>query len=144
MDGIRRLFTGMRASSSGMSAERVRIDVIAKNLANAEVTRMPDGSGPYRRQLVRFEPILQKAEDGKDTVAGVRVAGVEPDTRTPFERVRMPGHPDADADGYVTMPNVNPTLEMADMITAMRAYEANVNAADAFVKMAERALRLAQ
>ena len=105
---------------------------------------MPDGSGPYRRQLVRFEPILQKAESGKDTVAGVRVAGVEPDTRTPFERVRMPGHPDADAEGYVTMPNVNPTLEMADMITAMRAYEANVNAADAFVKMAERALRLAQ
>lgn len=144
MDGIRRLFTGMRASSSGMSAERVRIDVIAKNLANAEVTRMPDGSGPYRRQLVRFEPIMQKAVGGQETVAGVRVADVEPDTRTPFERVRMPGHPDADADGYVTMPNVNPTLEMADMITAMRAYEANVNAADAFVKMAERALRLAQ
>jgi flagellar basal-body rod protein FlgC len=144
MDGIRKLFSGMRASSSGMSAERVRIDVIAKNLANAEVTRMPDGSGPYRRQLVRFQPILQKAEGGKETVAGVRVADVEPDTRTPFERVRMPGHPDADADGYVTMPNVNPTLEMADMITAMRAYEANANAEDAFVKMAERALRLAQ
>jgi flagellar basal-body rod protein FlgC len=143
MDGIRKMFEGMRASSSALAAERVRIDVIAKNLANAQVTHTPDG-GPYRRQLVRFAPILRRAENGAREVAGVHVAGIEPDLKTPFERVRIPGHPDADADGFVAMPNVNPTLEMADLITAVRAYEANLNAAEGFVKMAERALRLAQ
>lgn len=143
MTSIDKLFSGLRTSSSGMSAERVRIDVIAKNLANAEVTHTASG-GPYRREVVRFAPILQRAADGKKEVTGVRVTGIEPDTKTPFERVRIPGHPDADANGWVTMPNVNPTLEMADLITATRAYEANANAADNFVRMAERALRLAQ
>jgi flagellar basal-body rod protein FlgC len=143
MNGIQKLFEGMRASSSGMAAERVRIDVVAKNLANAEVTRTPDG-GPYRREVVRFAPILRKTADGRKEVAGVHVTAVEPDKRTPFERVRIPGHPDADENGWVTMPNVNPTLEMADLITAVRAYEANANAAESFSRMAERALRLAQ
>jgi flagellar basal-body rod protein FlgC len=143
MNGIQKLFQGMRASSSGMAAERVRIDVVAKNLANAEVTSGPDGKA-YQREVVRFAPILQRAEDGKKIVTGVRVAAIEKDTRTPFERVRIPGHPDADANGWVTMPNVNPTLEMADLITAVRAYEANANAAETFTRMAERALRLAQ
>jgi flagellar basal-body rod protein FlgC len=143
MNGIQRLFDGMRASSSGMAAERVRIDVVAKNLANAEVTRTPEG-GPYRRQVVRFAPILRRNEAGRKEVTGVHVSGIEPDRQTPFERVRIPGHPDADANGWVTMPNVNPTLEMADLITAVRAYEANANAAESFARMAERALRLAQ
>jgi flagellar basal-body rod protein FlgC len=143
MDGIQKLFQGMRASSSGMAAERVRIDTVAKNLANAEVTRGPDGQ-PYRREVVRFAPILQRMDDGKKIVTGVRVAAIEHDTRTPFERVRIPGHPDADEQGWVTMPNVNPTMEMADLITAVRAYEANANAAESFTRMAERALRLAQ
>lgn len=143
MNGIQKLFDGMRSSSSGMAAERVRIDVIAKNLANAEVTHTPEG-GPFRRQVVRFAPILRKAEDGKSRIGGVRIASIEPDTKTPFERIRIPGHPDADAAGWVMMPNVNPTLEMADLITAVRAYESNANAADNFVRMAERALRLAQ
>jgi flagellar basal-body rod protein FlgC len=126
-----------------MAAERVRIDVIARNIANAEVTSTPEG-GPYRREVVRFAPILERAADGKKRNVGVCVAGIEPDMKTPFERVRIPGHPDADENGWVSMPNVNPTLEMADLITATRAYEANVNAADNFVRMAERALRLAQ
>jgi len=126
-----------------MAAERVRIDVIAKNLANAEVTSTPEG-GPYRREVVRFAPILERAADGKKHITGVYVAGIEPDTKSTFERVHIPGHPDADENGWVTMPNVNPTLEMADLITATRAYEANVNAAENFVRMAERALRLAQ
>jgi flagellar basal-body rod protein FlgC len=143
MNGIQKLFQGMRASSSGMAAERIRIDVVAKNLANAEVTSTPDG-GPYRREVVRFAPILQRTEDGKKAIAGVRVSAIEHDTWTPFERVRIPGHPDADANGWVTMPNVNPTLEMADLITAVRAYEANANAAESFTRMAERAIRLAQ
>lgn len=144
MNGIDRLFSGMRASASGLTAERVRIDVIARNIANASVTQMPDGSGPYRRQVVHFAPMLLKQSEGAALSAGVRVSGVRDDVATPFERIRDPGHPDADADGMVTMPNVNTTREMADMITAMRAYEANINAQDAFVRMAERALRLAQ
>lgn len=143
MSGIQRLFEGMRSSSSGMAAERVRIDVVAKNLANAEVTHTPEGT-PYRRQVVRFAPILRKAENGKTTVGGVRIASIEPDNKTPFERIRIPGHPDADEAGWVTMPNINPTLEMADLMTAVRAYEANANAAENFVRMAERALRIAQ
>jgi flagellar basal-body rod protein FlgC len=143
MDGIHKLFQGMRASSSGMAAERVRIDVVAKNLANAEVTSGPDGK-PYQREVVRFAPMLQRLENGKKTICGVRVAAIEHDTQSPFERVRIPGHPDADPQGWVTMPNVNPTLEMADLITAVRAYEANANAAESFTRMAERALRLAQ
>lgn len=143
MNGLQKLFEGMRTSSSGMAAERVRIDVVAKNLANAEVTRTPQG-GPYRRQVVRFAPILQRAADGKKNVIGVHVTGIETDQKTPFERVRIPGHPDADANGWVTMPNVDPTLEMADLMTAVRSYESNANAAENFARMAERALRLAQ
>ena len=140
MSGIEKLFSGMRASASGLAAERVRIDVIARNIANAEVTKTPDG-GPYRRQMVRFEPLLEAARGGS---GGVRLGGIVEDTKTPFEVLHDPGHPDADADGNVLLPNVNTTLEMADMITAMRAYEANLNAQDGFVRMAERALRLAQ
>ncbi len=151
MSSIEKLFSGMRASASGLSAERVRIDVIARNIANASVTKMADGSGPYRRQVVHFAPMLAKQADGLATQSGsaplsvgVRVSGVSDDVSSPFERIRDPGHPDADADGMVTMPNVNTTREMADMITAMRAYEANIGAQDTFVRMAERALRLAQ
>ncbi len=143
MQGIFSLFAGLRSAASGLSAERARVDVIARNLANAHTTRTPEG-GPYRRQVVRFEPILQRAADGQTRTAGVRVVGVESDTATPFERVFDPGHPDADAQGLVTMPNVNAALEMADLITAMRAYEANAAMQESFVQMAERALRLAQ
>jgi flagellar basal-body rod protein FlgC len=144
MDALTNMFRGLRASSTGMTAERTRIDVIAKNLAYAQVTHMPDGSGPYRRQLVRFSTVMKRTPGAKPEVDGVKVDRVEPDNTTQLERVFSPGHPDADATGMVTYPNVNPTSEMADLITAVRAYESNANAADGFVKMAERALRLAQ
>lgn len=143
MTGINKLFEGMRASSSGMTAERIRMNVIAKNLANAEVTKTPDGL-PYRREVVRFEPVLRKAASGYEESGEVRIAAIEKDTQTPFERIRIPGHPDADESGWVTMPNINTTHEMADLLTAVRAYEANANALDNFIRMAERALRLAQ
>ncbi|MCE9593727.1 MAG: flagellar basal body rod protein FlgC [Planctomycetes bacterium] len=143
MSGISHLFSGMRASSSGLAAERIRLDVIAKNLANAETTRTPEGT-PYRRQEVWFEPLLQRAENGAVEVRGVKVGGVQSDFATAMERILSPGHPDADADGYVTMPNVNTTHEMVDLISASRAYEANLSAQESFVAMAERALRLAQ
>jgi flagellar basal-body rod protein FlgC len=143
MDGVSNLFTGMRASASGMSAERVRIDTIAKNIANAQVTHTPEG-GPYRREVVHFAPIERSTGFGKSENVGVRVAGVHNDDSTPFERIHDPSHPDADADGWVNYPNVNTTREMADLITAVRAYEANLDVASSFVRMAERALRLAQ
>jgi flagellar basal-body rod protein FlgC len=144
MDPFSNLFGGLRTSSTGMSAERARIDVIAKNLAYAQVTHMPDGSGPFRRQVVRFSTVMRRIAGKKPEPNGVKVERVEADTATPLERVYSPGHPDADASGMVTYPNVNPTSEMADLITAVRAYESNANAADGFVRMAERALRLAQ
>ena len=145
MSGINDLFSGLRASSSALSAERTRIDVISKNIANAETTRMPDGSGPYRRQVVSFTPILERALDGSTTAGGVRVDSVSADTSTPFAVLHSPGHRDADpVTGDVLMPNVNVVSEMADLILAMRSYEANLNTQDNFVKMAERALRLAQ
>ena len=138
------LFQGLRASASGMAAERARIDVVAKNLSNAQVTRMPDGSGPYRRQLVRFSTVMNRAVGHRQEPLGVRVEGVEPDMVTPLVRVHEPGHPHADAEGIVTYPNIQATSEMADLITAVRAYESNSNAAESFVRMAERALRIAQ
>ena len=144
MSGIDEFFSGMRVSSSALAAERTRMDVIARNIANAGVTKQPDGSGPYRRQIVHFAPILAEAADGSRVPAGVRVSAVTPDMQTPLEVLHDPAHPDADAQGNVLMPNVNATKEMADLISAMRAYEANLNAQDGFVKMAERALRLAQ
>jgi flagellar basal-body rod protein FlgC len=143
VDAADKLFSSLRTSASGLAAERKRIDVIARNIANAHTTRTPEG-GPYRRQVVLFEPLLRKLERGGTEVAGVRVRGVEGDRSAPFEQVHDPAHPDADARGMVLLPNVNATREMADLITAMRAYEANLAAQDSFVRMAERALRLAQ
>jgi len=146
MDGIRSLFRGFRATASGMTAERIRMDVIARNIANANTTRMPGSSepNPYRRQVVHFAPILHELEGGKQEVRGVRVTEIAPDTTTPFEEIPDPTHPDADENGIVRMPNVNTMKEMADLMTAVRAYEANLKAQDSFVRMAERALRLAQ
>lgn len=143
MSGIDRLFSGMRASSSGLAAERVRIDTVAKNIANANTTHTPDG-GPYRRQVVHFAPLLERAAHGGREVKGVKVTSVGGDFTTPMERIFDPKHPDADAGGWVSMPNVNTTTEMVDLITATRSYEANMTAQEMFVSMAERALRLAQ
>lgn len=146
MTSIRNLFSGLRASSSGTTAERARIDVITRNIANAQTTRMPgyEKPTPYQRQTVSFEPIMRKLETGQQIIEGVRVAAIEPDTSTAFEEIFDPGHPDRDERGIVRMPNVNATKEMADLITAVRAYEANLKAQENFIRMAETALRLAQ
>ena len=121
------LFDAIDISGSGLSAERLRMDVTAENLANASTTRGPDG-GPYRRKSV----VLEQQGGGGFGAAlaqarGVQVAGIAEDPAPP-RRMYDPGHPDADADGYVAMPNVNPVTEMVDLITASRAYEANVTA----------------
>ncbi|MEQ1891943.1 MAG: flagellar basal body rod protein FlgC [Planctomycetota bacterium] len=140
MSGTDGFFTGMRISASGLSAERERMDVIAENLANARTTRTPEG-GPYRRKVVLFEPLLAEVE-GEERTFGVKASRTGVDSATDFERVLDPGHPDAGPDGIVLYPNVNTVMEMADLITAMRAYEANLTAQENFTRMAERALDL--
>ena len=116
------VFTGMRISASGLRAERTRMDAITSNIANVETTRTPEG-GPYRRRQV----ILQSMSHPGGSGSAVRVLAVEPSLDPPA-RVYQPGHPDADAEGYVLMPNVEMSIEMADMIVAARAYEANAAA----------------
>lgn len=132
-------------SASGMSAERFRMEIVANNIANASVTRTPEG-GPYRRKEVVFEAAMKQAEAnlrGADLsgFGGVRVVEVI-DDRSEMPRVLNPGHPDADTDGFVTMPNVNLPMEMVNLITATRAYEANLKAAQSFVEMNQQALSL--
>ena len=124
------LFDALNVSASGMSAERLRMDVIASNLANANTTRGADGQ-PYRRQEVVLQ---EKSPSLGEVLGGVMVAGIVDDP-TPPRRVYDPGHPDADKNGYVTMPNVNPVTEMVDLITSSRGYEANVTAMNAAKQM---------
>jgi len=147
MSGMDKLFSGMRISATGLTAERTRIDIIAENIANARTTRTPEG-GPYRRKVVRFEPLLRDSmgfgPGAEDNVLGVVASSVEHDYSSDPQLVLEPGHPDANADGMVAYPNVNTVLEMADLITALRAYEANLTAQENFVRMAERALRILQ
>jgi flagellar basal-body rod protein FlgC len=144
------LFGALDISASGLTAERLRMDVTAENLANAQTTRGANGQ-PYRRK----EVVLQEAGAGSfgATLAsamgaqgaagpgGVQVAGIVED-QTPFKTVYDPGHPDADAKGYVRMPNVDTVGEMVDLISASRAYEANVTAMTAAKQMFTKTLEL--
>jgi len=118
------ILTGIQSTAAALNAERARLDVISENIANAQTTRGPDGK-PYQRKVVVFESTLQQAINGQNPVPTLRVARIEADSRPPLE-VYQPGHPDADARGMVTMPNVNIHEEMADMIAASRAFEANL------------------
>jgi flagellar basal-body rod protein FlgC len=141
------LFDAFDASGSALSAERLRMDVTAENLANAQSTRAANGTGPYRRK----EVVLEQAGSGVGSSAsfadslqaarGVKVAGIVED-QTPMRKIYDPGHPDADAQGYVTMPNVNTVTEMTDLIGASRAYEANVTAMQTAKSMFTRTLDL--
>lgn len=137
------LFDAMRISATGMSAERTRMDVASENLANANSTNGPNG--PYRRKEVAlrsaaggFSSMLSSVAGASatrgsigsatgTTRGGVQVAQIVED-QTPNRKVYDPGHPDADGEGYVSMPNVNPVIEMTDLISSSRAYEANVTA----------------
>ena len=133
-------------SASGLSAERFRMEIVANNIANASVTRTPEG-GPYRRKEVVFETALKETgllhgtASTLSNLAGVRVVEIT-DDRSEMPRVFDRGHPDADADGFVTMPNVQLPIEMVNLITATRAYEANLKAAQSFVEMNQQALSL--
>ena len=129
------MFDSLRIAASGMTAERLRMDVIAENLANADTTRGPDGQ-PYRRKEV---VLAEGAPSFDDVLRGVKVAGVVEDPR-PLRRVYDPGHPDADRDGFVTLPNVQPVTEMVDLITASRGYEADVQSMNTAKQMFLKAL----
>jgi flagellar basal-body rod protein FlgC len=130
--------SSLRISGSGLSAERARLDTVSRNIANAETTRRSDGkTGPYLRQFVPFEAII--GEDGKP--GGVKVKDIEQMTEG-VRSIHLPGHPDADAQGNVAMPNVDIVEEMVDMIAATRAYEANIGAANATKTMISRAIEL--
>ena len=119
------LLPGAASAASAIQAEKVRMEVISQNIANANTTNTPDG-GPYRRQVVRFETILKNEFDATNAVQEVRVAGIENDSR-PYRNIYQPGHPDADHEsGMVKFPNVSVHEEMADLITSSRATEANL------------------
>lgn len=132
----------MSISASALSAQRTRLNIIAENLANANTTRTETG-GPYHRRVVRMEseaPSFSALLPGEPQLRGVKVGAVM--TMPETQRQYMPGHPDADADGYVQVPNVNPVVEMTDMMAATRAYEANVSAIQALKSMGQKALEL--
>ncbi len=134
------LLSVMSVSASGMSAQRTRAELLVENLANAETTRTPDG-GPYKRkdavftsspQTSPFAAVFQ-TEMGSG-VNGVQVSDVIEDTSAPQKRY-LPGHPDADQDGYVAFPNINPAEDMADLMSASRGFDANVAAMTAVKDM---------
>ena len=141
----------MDISTTGIIVQRYRMNVVAENLANIESTRTAAG-GPYRRKQVvmsavdgnnQFLDIFTGLQGTVPTLAGARITDVVGDP-TPFKTVRRPGHPDADQDGYVTMPNVNAVLEMSDMMLATRAYEANITAFSTAKSMIAKAMELAK
>jgi flagellar basal-body rod protein FlgC len=118
------ILSGLQNTSAALSAERTRLDVISENIANAQTTRGPDGK-PYQRQVVVFETALQQAVAGSGQTPTLRVARIQKDSRAP-QMVYEPGHPDADARGMVALPNINIHEEMADLIAASHAFEANI------------------
>lgn len=165
------LFSAIKISASGLRGQRTKMDVVAQNLANAETTQTADGT-PYRRQRAIFEQVLgQKIERNQQklgrtpvenrlavTNPGHLTGGPRSETTTTgggitsevavapdaseFRVIYDPGHPDADEEGYVLMPNVNPITEMVDMITASRAYEANISAVQTSKEMFNQALKI--
>ena len=139
------VFSGMEIAASGLTAERGRMNVIASNLANARTTRGADGQAYKRLDPVfsakavstgSFDPVLRSIRE-------VQLSGVRPDN-TPGEMVYDPGHPDANAQGYVQYPNVNVVTEMVNLMTASRAYEAGVTSIESLKSMARSALKIGQ
>jgi len=162
-------FDALNISASALYAQRVKMDTIASNIANVNTTRKPDGtSGTYKRKEVVFEAVYNNAMNqangesasflppelqnntlkggisfnSPNTTSGVTVSQIVEDKDTAFRKVYNPGHPDADKDGYVNMPNINIVTEMVDMISASRAYEANVTNIEATKNMISAAMRI--
>lgn len=137
-------FSVLDISASGLTAERTRMGVIASNIANAQVTETSEG-GPYKRKEVEFSSVLNKSMIGSKSknimLSGVKIKGII-ESKLPPNMVYMPGHPQANKEGFVSMPNVSIAKEMVDMIAASRSYEANTSVISAFRKMGERALNI--
>jgi flagellar basal-body rod protein FlgC len=142
------LFSALSVSSSGMYAQRTRAALLVENIANSETTRTQEG-GPYRRKDAIFSSQQVGSAFGSEldaqlngeSLTGVTVAGVSVDTTAP-ERRYIPGHPDADAEGYVSMPKVNPAEDMVDLMGANRSYQANIAAMSAVKDMIQKSIDL--
>jgi flagellar basal-body rod protein FlgC len=141
------IFSMFAVGASGMEAQRLRAQLLVENIANSETTRTAEG-GPYRRRDVSFSTqSLGDLERGSfdsrlnEAINGVAVDSVRVDDRAPQRRYQ-PGHPDADADGYVAYPNLNPAEEMVDLLSATRSYQANVSAISAAKDMVQRSIDL--
>lgn len=142
-------FNSINVSATGLTAERLRMDIISKNIANANTTRTASGA-PYRRQVPvfreqgsgdSFEKVFAQAQGKYVGGDGVEVASVEEDPRS-FKKIYNPGHPDADDEGYVLMPNVEVVTEMINLISSSRGYEANVTSLNNAKQMYMKALEI--
>jgi flagellar basal-body rod protein FlgC len=142
------LFSALTVSASGMEAQRTRAALLVENIANSETTRTPEG-GPYRRKDAIFTTqevgsafgTEMDAQLGGQTLSGVSIAGISVDNTEPEKRY-MPGHPDADANGYVSLPKMNPAEDMVDLVGANRSYQANVSAMSAVKDMIQKSIDL--
>ncbi|MCT4595575.1 MAG: flagellar basal body rod protein FlgC [Anaeromicrobium sp.] len=142
------LFNSINVSASGLTAQRLRMDIISKNIANANTTRTSNGS-PYRRQMAVFQkknPSFDEVLKGESnrqnqSGGGVEVSAIVED-KSPFRMVYEPGHPDADKDGYVKMPNVDVVTEMINMVSATRSFEANITSINSTKGMLMKALEI--
>ena len=140
------LFRNLEISATALTAERLRMDLISDNIANANTTRTKEG-GPYQRKVPVFAEVLDEtiSQDGKliSKPAGVKVLQIQPDGRPP-RLVYDPTHPDANADGYVAYPDINPVVEMVNLISASRSYEANITAFNSSKEMFRASLDLSK
>lgn len=142
------IFSGLNISGTALTAERTRMDVISKNIANVNTTRTSGGK-PYRRQMPLFKEVegksfssvLSEASSSGQKEGGVKITGIAED-RAPFKSKYDPGHPDANQEGYVLMPNIDIVTEMVDMISASRSYEANMTSINSAKSMAMKALEI--
>ncbi len=130
------IFKGLEVAITGMKAQKVRIDITSSNLANVNSTRMEDGQ-PYRRRVPVFQAVLDK----ESNLVKVKVAKITEDP-TPFKLKYDPNHPDADKNGYVRLPNIDPIKEMVDMMSAIRSYEANITAFNTHKDMLIKSLEI--
>ena len=159
------LFTSFNISASGMTAQQIRTDVIAENIANADTTRTSDGTAYVKKNVIFTEKTITGTTIGKKASVyssyssfadalrlanggvvgnGVKVTSIYKDTTTDMNIVYDPDHPDADENGYVTYPNVNVVQEMTDLIDASRSYEANISAFNAAKTMAQKGLSIGE
>ncbi len=137
-------FSILDVSASGLAAERMRMSVIANNIANAQVTETPDG-GPYKRQQVEFASVLKRSLKGKSAkdanLSGVKIEGIIDSNEKP-KMVYIPGHPKANEEGFVAMPNISLSKEMVDLMIASRSYEANTSVISTIRRMNDTALSI--